>query len=84
MNLSVPVSITFESKNLARMVENTIWINTNHPTFEKAKKQGFEEYHIFLCVGWTLSQFLEENRSPQDFISTFLASWVRGENKIKH
>jgi len=78
------IKIRFESsetKELARMVENTIWINTNHPTFEKAKKEGYQEYHVFLSVGWTLSQFIEENHSPHRFISSFLASWALEEKK---
>lgn len=78
------IKIRFESSNtkeLARMVENTIWINTSHPTFEKAKREGCQEYHIFLSVGWALSQFIEENHSPHEFISSFLASWALEEKK---
>jgi len=65
---------SFQS-NLARMVKNVIWINTFHPAYQKARKEGLEEYHILLCVAWVLSKFIEEARSPQDFVSQFLASW---------
>lgn len=61
--------------NLARMIESTIWINTNHPAYEKAKQENLEPYHIFLSIAWTLSHFIEENHSPQEFISQFLISW---------
>lgn len=61
--------------NLARMIENTIWINTNHPAYQKAKQENLEPYHIFLSIAWTLSHFIEENRSPQEFISQFFISW---------
>ena len=70
--------------DLARMVQNTIWVNTFHPAYRKSKKEGLEEYHILLCVAWALSGFIEEDRSPQDFISQFLASWAgyEGAGKI--
>ena len=61
--------------DLARMVQNTIWVNTFHPAYRKLKKDGLEEYHILLCVAWSLSGFIERPRSPEDFISQFLASW---------
>lgn len=66
---------------LARMVKNTIWINTTHPAYNKAKKEKSEEYHLLLSVAWLLSKFIDENRSPQSFISEFLATWA-GEKKI--
>ncbi|MFH1838367.1 MAG: ATP-binding protein [Candidatus Kuenenbacteria bacterium] len=61
--------------SLARMIENTIWININHPAYQKAKQENLEPYHIFLSIAWTLSHFIEENHSPQEFISQFLISW---------
>ncbi|PKL72585.1 hypothetical protein CVV26_01065 [Candidatus Kuenenbacteria bacterium HGW-Kuenenbacteria-1] len=63
--------------SLARMIENTIWINTNHPAYQKAKQENLEPYHIFLSIAWTLSHFIEENHSPQEFISQFLISWSK-------
>lgn len=73
------LSIGFEEREqnsaLARMVEDKIWINTAHPAYLKAQNQGYEKYHILFCVGWSLSSFLEDNRSPQAFIDAFLASW---------
>lgn len=68
--------------NLARMIENTIWINTNHPAYQKAKEENLEPYHIFLSLAWALSYFIEENHSPQEFISQFLISWSNQEKKI--
>lgn len=76
--------ISFEERkedSLARMVENTILINTSHPAYLKSKKENFEEYHILFCVAWVLSGFLEEGKSPQKFINNFLASWARDEKK---
>lgn len=77
------LSIGFEERGekeaLARMVENKIWINSLHPAYLKAQKEGFEQYHILFSVGWVLSNFLEDNRSPQTFINNFLASWGKSE-----
>jgi hypothetical protein len=79
------LTIRFEGnpspKELGRMVKNTIWVNTNHPAYQKAKKERSEEYHILLCVAWVLSRFIEEGSSPQEFISQFLASWGGGDKK---
>lgn len=79
------LTIGFEENSgqpdLARIVQNTIWVNVLHPAYQKSKKERLEEYHILLCVAWALSNFIEEDRSPQDFISQFLASWAR-ERKI--
>lgn len=77
------LSIGFEERGekeaLARMVENKIWLNTLHPAYLKSQKQGFEQYHILFSVAWVLSNFLEDNRSPQTFINNFLASWGKSE-----
>lgn len=69
--------------DLARIVKNTIWVNTAHPAYQKAQKENLEEYHLLLCVAWALSQFIEEDRSPQDFISQFFASWSREQDSGK-
>lgn len=78
------LSIGFEEREedfLGRMIENTIWINKIHPAYLKAKKENFEEYHILFCVALILSKFLEEEKSPQEFINNFLSSWGRDEKK---
>lgn len=76
------LTIAFEKspeKNLARIVKNVILINTSHPTYQKAKKENLEQYHIPFCVALTLSKFLEESRSPQDFINEFFTCWAKFE-----
>jgi hypothetical protein len=79
------LTISFEENfqpDLARIIENTILINTFHPAYKKAKNENSESYHILFCVAWTFSKFIEENRSPQDFISQFLAFWAEEEKGI--
>jgi len=72
------VTISFEENEnkylLGRMLENTILINKSHPAYFSALNQGFEEYHILLCVAWVLANFIEKQCSPLEFISEFFAS----------
>jgi len=81
------LTIGFEKNNstdLARIVKSSILINTEHPAYQKAKKENSEEYHLLLSVAWVLSKYLEENHSPQDFLSQFLASRAfEGKRNLK-
>lgn len=67
-----------DSAALGRISEDTIFINSAHPAWKKAKQENLASYHVLSAVAWTLSEFLEPNRSPQDFVSRFLASWGNG------
>ncbi|MDP2951675.1 MAG: ATP-binding protein [bacterium] len=73
------VVIGFEENNnkalLGRMLENTILVNKKHSAYLSALQKGFEEYHILLVVAWVLANFIEQGRSPLEFISQFFASF---------
>ncbi len=73
------LAIGFEKNSspseLARIIKNTILVNTGHPAYLKSKAENSEGYHLLLCVAWVLSKYLEESHSPQDFIGQFLATW---------
>lgn len=70
-------------KILARLAEDTVWINTAHPAWQRAKAEGLELYHILSAVAWTLAGFLEPDRSPQDFVAKFFSAWgERGEQAL--
>lgn len=79
------ISVGFEERGegerLARMVEHKVWINTSHPAYLKAQEKKFEQYHILFSVAWALSRFLEDGRSPQEFIDSFLSSWGKERRK---
>lgn len=79
------VEIQFEDNlalgSLGRMIENTLVINTAHPAFAKAKGEGLEEYHIVLSAAWILSNFVDEDKAPREFINSFLSAWGQGEQK---
>ncbi len=61
---------------LGRIVEDTLTINTAHPVWQKAKEKRQEEYHILVTVASVLSQFLESEKSPQDFLNRLLTVWA--------
>jgi len=69
---------------MGRLIEDILYINTNHPAWHKAQAEGLAEYHIVITVAVTLSEFLEADRSSQDFMSTFLCHWGRqyGADKL--
>jgi hypothetical protein len=68
---------------LGRIIDNTLTINTKHPAWQKVKTLGFQEYHILLTVAVILSEFLEMQKSPQEFINRFLQAWSTQEKKVE-
>lgn len=68
---------------LGRIIDDTLTINTKHPAWQKAKDFGFQEYHILLTVAVILSEFLEMQKSPQEFINRFLEAWASQEKKVE-
>jgi len=68
---------------LGRIIDNVLTVNTAHPAWAKAKQRGMEEYHIIISVASVLSQFLEDQKSPQEFLNRFLQSWAEFEGSTK-
>ena len=60
---------------LGWLSENTIWINRAHPVYLKVDAIGTSGYHIMVTAAWVLSQYLEADSSPQDFMNRFLSVW---------
>ena len=60
---------------MGKVIEDTIIVNISHPAWVKARAEGLSEYHIMLTAVVLLSDFLEPDKSPQEFISRFLLSW---------
>lgn len=61
---------------LGRIVEDILTINTAHPAWRKAKQKRQEEYHILVTVASVLSQFLESEKTPQEFLNRLLIAWA--------
>ncbi len=64
---------------LGRLVEDTVVVNTAHPAWKKAKDARLDEYHILTTVALVLSEFLQPERSVQEFVSAFFARWGQPE-----
>ncbi len=60
---------------LGRVVEETVTINTLHPAWKKALATKQEEYHIVLTTALALSEYLDPDKNPQQFLEKLLASW---------
>lgn len=67
-----------ELVELGRLRENTIWINRSHPAYRKTGQGLNEKYYVHIAIAWVLSRYLEEDRSPLDFINQYLRLWGEG------
>ncbi len=57
------------------LIEDTLWINSGHNAYKKAASLKFEKYHELITVAVVLSNFIENGKSPNDFINQFLSNW---------
>ena len=69
----------FESRpddpELARLVDNTIWINDQHPAYVRAEASRSLGYHTALAVALALAPLAIEAHDEHGFITQFLAQW---------
>ena len=72
-----------EAGALSRMIESRILVNISHSSYVRALAAGYADYHVVVCVAWTLSQFLQEEHSMHQFINDFLSSWGKNQPKIQ-
>lgn len=63
------------SNELGKIEEGTVWINNEHPAFKRVIKAGGEKYHIVVSTAFVLSSYLQEQKSLQAFINSFLSNW---------
>lgn len=68
---------------LGRIIDDGLTVNSRHPAWLKAKQQGWEEYHILIAVAAVLSQFLANQKNPQEFLNRFLQAWAKTEESAK-
>lgn len=69
---------------LATIFDNNLNINTAHPAWQKAKQKGLEEYHIITAVASVLAQYLDKERSPQEFINRMLLAWANSDKEARN
>jgi hypothetical protein len=84
------LSLQFESRlgdpELARLIENTVWINTDHAAYQRAEATRATGYHIAVAVALALAPLATGGAGVQQFLTAFLAQWgesVRAEKKGK-
>ena len=82
------LSVQFEARpgdpELARLIENTVWINTDHPAYQRAESTRSTGYHMAVAVALALAPLATGERGVQQFVTAFLAQWgeaVRAEPK---
>ena len=60
---------------LARLVDNTIWINDVHPAYTRAAASRSLGYHTAVCVALALAPLAVETNDEHAFVTQFLAQW---------
>jgi hypothetical protein len=75
--------VQFDSRpadlELARLVDNTVWINDAHPAFTRAMASRSLGYHTALAVALALAPLAVEPQDEHTFITQFLAHWGSAE-----
>ncbi|MBI5511377.1 MAG: ATP-binding protein [Deltaproteobacteria bacterium] len=64
-----------ESLEMARLVESTIFVNTAHPTFERAASTRAEPYHVALATALALSPLATTADHEHEFVNAFMRGW---------
>jgi hypothetical protein len=82
------LSLQFEARpgdpELARLIENAVWINTDHAAYQRAEATRSTGYHIAVAVALALAPLATGGVGVQQFLTAFLAQWgesVRAEKK---
>ena len=73
------LSVQFEARpgdpELARLIENTVWINTDHAAYQRAESTRSTGYHIAVAVALALAPLATGDAGVQKFVTAFLAQW---------
>ena len=73
------LGIQFEERpddpELARLIESTVWVNTAHPAYRRARASRSEGYHVALATALALAPLAVEPSAEHAFVTAFLSSW---------
>ena len=73
------LSLQFEPRpdddELARLVDNTVWVNDAHPAFRRAQQSRSLGYHMALAVALALAPLAAPPAEEHLFVTRFLAEW---------
>ena len=73
--LSIDFKDLPDSRELGRLEDSTVWVNTAHPAYGRAVASRAEGYHVALTVGMALASLAAESGQSQQFLTEFLARW---------
>jgi hypothetical protein len=62
-------------RELARLVESTVWVNEAHPAYRRAVFTRSEGYHLALAVAMALAPLAVEPPHERAFVTAFLEHW---------
>ena len=64
-----------DDRELARLIESTVWINEAHPAYRRAAASRSEGYHIAVAVALALAPLAVEPAKEHGFVTAFLSAW---------
>jgi hypothetical protein len=60
---------------LARLIEHTVWVNTEHAAYRRAESTRSLAYHVAVSVALALAPLASGSGGVQPFLTAFLAQW---------
>jgi hypothetical protein len=72
-----------DDNELARLVDNAIWINEAHPAYRRAVESRSVGYHIALSVALAIAPLAVGPAGEHEFLTQFLAQWGSPEKKMR-
>lgn len=73
------LSIQFEAwpgdTEMARLIESTVWVNTEHPAWKRAETTRATQYHVAVAVALALAPLATGGGDVQAFLTAFLTQW---------
>jgi len=73
--LSIQLEDRADARELGRLVDSTVWVNTAHPAYRRAVASRAEAYHLALTVALSLAPLAAEPGAAHEFVTAFLARW---------
>jgi hypothetical protein len=70
-----------DDSELARLVDNTIWINDAHPAYVRAASSRSLGYHTAVAVALALAPLAVEANDEHAFVTQFLAQWGAADTR---
>jgi len=73
------LSLQFEARpddtEIARLIENTVWINTAHAAYRRAESTRSTGYHNAVATALAIAPLATGGSGVQEFLTAFLGHW---------